>query len=89
MMESLLKVINWYGQGQDHITVSERGGGGGGGVISLFCNKPFIESFPRYHLTLVIQHSNCAVDDLMHYCTRPKAECKSASGRPRYRGVIV
>ena len=21
MMESLLKVINWYGQGQDHITV--------------------------------------------------------------------
>ena len=30
-----------------------------------------------------------AVDDLMHYCTRPKAECNSASGRPRYRGVIV
>ena len=25
----------------------------------------------------------------MHYCTRPKAECNSASGRPRYRGVIV
>ena len=30
-----------------------------------------------------------AVDDLMHYCTRPKAEFISASGRPRYRGVIV
>ena len=29
-----------------------------------------------------------AVDDLI-YCTRPKAECISASGRPRYRGVIV
>ena len=29
------------------------------------------------------------VDDLMHHCTRPKAECNSASGRPRYRGVIV
>ena len=29
------------------------------------------------------------MDDLMHYCTRPKAECNSASGRPRYRGVIV
>ena len=26
-----------------------------------------------------------AVDDLMHYCARPKAECNSASGRPRYR----
>ena len=25
----------------------------------------------------------------MHYCTRPKAECNSASGRPRYLGVIV
>ena len=25
----------------------------------------------------------------MHYCKRPKAECNSASGRPRYRGVIV
>ena len=31
----------------------------------------------------------CSMDDLMHYCTRPKAECNSASGRPRYRGVIV
>ena len=30
-----------------------------------------------------------AVDDLMHYCMRPKAECNSASGGPRYRGVIV
>ena len=30
-----------------------------------------------------------AVDDLMHFCTRPKAKCNSASGRPRYRGVIV
>ena len=30
-----------------------------------------------------------AVDDLMHYCTRPKAKCNSASGRPRYGGVIV
>ena len=27
--------------------------------------------------------------DLMHYCTRPKAECNSASGRPRYRGVMA
>ena len=30
-----------------------------------------------------------AVDDLMHYCMRPKAESNRASGRPRYRGVIV
>ena len=30
-----------------------------------------------------------AVDDLMHYCTMPKAECNSASDRPRYQGVIV
>ena len=30
-----------------------------------------------------------AVDDLMHYCTRQKAECNSASGRPQYRGVMV
>ena len=30
-----------------------------------------------------------AVDNLMHYCTRPKAECNSALGRPRYREVIV
>ena len=30
-----------------------------------------------------------AMDDLMHYCTRPKSECNSASGRPRYRGLIV
>ena len=30
-----------------------------------------------------------AVDDLKHYCTRPSASCNSASGRPRYRGVIV
>ena len=29
------------------------------------------------------------MDDLMHYCTRLKAKCNSASGRPRYRGVIV
>ena len=29
------------------------------------------------------------VDDLIHYCTRPKAECNSASGRPGYREVIV
>lgn len=25
MMESLLKVINWYGDGQEHITVSRFG----------------------------------------------------------------
>ena len=30
-----------------------------------------------------------AVDDLVHYCARPKAECNSASGRPLYQGVIV
>ena len=30
-----------------------------------------------------------AVGDLMHYCRRLKAECNSASGRPRYRGIIV
>ena len=30
-----------------------------------------------------------AVDDLMHYYTRPKAECNSASVRPPYRGEIV
>ena len=30
-----------------------------------------------------------AVDDLMHYCKRRKAECNSALGRPRCRGVIV
>ena len=29
------------------------------------------------------------LNDLMHYFTRPKAECKSASGRPRYGGEIV
>ena len=29
-----------------------------------------------------------AVGDLMHYCTRLKAECNSVSGHPRYRGVI-
>ena len=31
----------------------------------------------------------CAVDNLMHFCTRPKVECNSASGRARYRGLIV
>ena len=29
-----------------------------------------------------------AVDDLMHYCTRPSASCNSASGRPWRRGEI-
>ena len=29
------------------------------------------------------------MDNLMHYCTRPKAECNKASGRPQYRGIIV
>ena len=28
--------------------------------------------------------SRGAVDDLMHYCTWPKAECNNASGRPGY-----
>ena len=27
-----------------------------------------------------------AVDDLMHYCKRPKAECNSASGPPGAEG---
>ena len=30
-----------------------------------------------------------AVDDLMHYCTQPKALCNSASGRPWHLGAIV
>ena len=30
-----------------------------------------------------------AVDDLVHYCTRSKAECNSASGRQLHGGVIV
>ena len=30
-----------------------------------------------------------AVDDLMHYCTRPSASCYSASDRPQHVGVIV
>ena len=37
----------------------------------------------------IIPRCRGAVDDLMHYCTEPKAECNSLSGRPRYRGVIV
>ena len=28
-----------------------------------------------------------AVDDLMHYGTRPKAECNGTSGRRPYRGM--
>ena len=27
------------------------------------------------------------MDDLVHYCTRPKAECNSASSRPQQRGA--
>ena len=30
-----------------------------------------------------------AVDKLMHYCMRPKAECNSASGRPWYRYFML
>ena len=29
-----------------------------------------------------------AVDDLMHYCTRPKSECNSASGCPWYEVIV-
>ena len=29
------------------------------------------------------------MDDLMHFCTRPKAWCNSASGHPGHLGVIV
>ena len=41
----------------------------------------------RFFLSGILPRGD--VDDLIHYCTRPKAECNSASGRPGYREVIV
>ena len=64
--------------------------------IQIQCS-PFITHLARTHYTVisclfVVQSkllSRGTVDDLMHYCTRPKAECNSALGCPRFRGVIV
>ena len=58
---------------------------------SQLCRTFFILIYSYFMPVFVIVHllPRGAVDDLMHYCTRPKAKCNSASGRPRYRGVIV
>ena len=41
-----------------------------------------IQLFHAYSIVKTITRG--AVDDLIHYCMRPKPECNSASGRPRY-----
>ena len=60
-----------------------------------FDTPPIFKSFLRlcsYFIpvcSIVKLLSLGTVDDLMHYCKRPKSECNSASGRPRHLGVIV
>ena len=41
----------------------------------------------KHEVTLLLPRG--AVNDLMHYFTRPYASCYSAPGRPLYRGVKV
>ena len=57
--------------------------------LAILCQYTTLYSYFMPVCSIVKLLPLSAVDDLMHFCTRPSASCNSASGRPRHLGVIV